>query len=75
MPPKMWPAPVATDPVRGTVQVPGSKSVANRALLLSCLADDESTISGLPLQARLAVVPLQVRLEVAAAVDHQALAT
>ncbi len=48
----MWPAPVATDPVRGTVQVPGSKSVANRALLLSCLADDESTISGLPLQAR-----------------------
>ena len=52
MPPEMWSAPVATDPVRGTVQVPGSKSVANRALLLSCLADGESTISGLPLQAR-----------------------
>lgn len=39
---------VATGPVRGTVEVPGSKSVANRALVCAALADGESRLRGLP---------------------------
>ncbi len=34
----LWPAPVATEPVRATVTVPGSKSVTNRALVLASIA-------------------------------------
>src|SRR5438270_9007572 len=33
-----WAAPLATGPVRATVTVPGSKSITNRALLLTALA-------------------------------------
>lgn len=42
-----WPAPVASGPVDATVAVPGSKSASNRALILSCLADGPSTLTGL----------------------------
>ncbi|MDL5157166.1 3-phosphoshikimate 1-carboxyvinyltransferase [Actinomycetospora termitidis] len=35
-----WSAPAADGPVHGTVAVPGSKSVTNRALLLAALATD-----------------------------------
>lgn len=38
-----WSAPVAEGPVHGTVTVPGSKSVTNRALLLAALAGDGAT--------------------------------
>ncbi|MFN8157623.1 MAG: 3-phosphoshikimate 1-carboxyvinyltransferase [Candidatus Nanopelagicales bacterium] len=41
-----WPAPVAVAPVRAVVEVPGSKSLTNRALLLAALADGPSTVSG-----------------------------
>jgi 3-phosphoshikimate 1-carboxyvinyltransferase len=41
-------APTAHGPVRGTVSVPGSKSVTNRALLLSALAAGRSTVHGVP---------------------------
>ncbi|MBG0832127.1 3-phosphoshikimate 1-carboxyvinyltransferase [Planomonospora sp. ID67723] len=40
----LWPAPTATDPVRATVSLPGSKSVTNRALLLAALADGPGTV-------------------------------
>ncbi|WP_068926862.1 3-phosphoshikimate 1-carboxyvinyltransferase [Planobispora rosea] len=40
----LWPAPVATGPVRATVPLPGSKSVTNRALLLAALADGPGTV-------------------------------
>ena len=40
-----WPAPTATGPVRATVEVPGSKSATNRALVLAALADGSSTIT------------------------------
>ena len=43
-----WPAPVAAGPVRGTVAVPGSKSVTNRALLLAALSGGPATVSGAP---------------------------
>ncbi|MEJ2868836.1 3-phosphoshikimate 1-carboxyvinyltransferase [Actinomycetospora sp. OC33-EN08] len=35
-----WSAPAADGPVHGTVAVPGSKSITNRALLLAALATD-----------------------------------
>lgn len=35
----LWSAPVASVPVTATVEVPGSKSVTNRALVLAALAD------------------------------------
>ncbi|MCE0766393.1 3-phosphoshikimate 1-carboxyvinyltransferase [Pseudonocardia kujensis] len=41
-------APTADGPVRGTVSVPGSKSVTNRALLLSGLAQGRSVVHGVP---------------------------
>lgn len=42
--PSLWRTPVARGPVRGTVTVPGSKSITNRALLLSALSDAPSTV-------------------------------
>ena len=42
--PAHWAAPLAAAPVRATVEVPGSKSITNRALLLAALADGPSTI-------------------------------
>lgn len=43
-----WPAPLAPNPVRGRVAVPGSKSVTNRALLLAALSDGPAAVSGAP---------------------------
>lgn len=41
---EVWPAPRARHPVIGTVEIPGSKSITNRALLLAALADGPSRI-------------------------------
>ncbi|MDQ4104068.1 MAG: 3-phosphoshikimate 1-carboxyvinyltransferase [Actinomycetota bacterium] len=41
-----WAAPVAREPVRATVTVPGSKSITNRALLLTALAGTGGTLRG-----------------------------
>ncbi len=41
-----WPAPLATEPVRAVVAVPGSKSLTVRALLLAALSDGPSSITG-----------------------------
>ena len=46
-----WVTPAAQAPVDGAVQLPGSKSMTNRALVLAALADAPATIVG-PLQAR-----------------------
>jgi 3-phosphoshikimate 1-carboxyvinyltransferase len=43
-----WTAPTAAGPVRGTVSVPGSKSVTNRALLLAALSGGEASVTGAP---------------------------
>ncbi|MFJ2031418.1 3-phosphoshikimate 1-carboxyvinyltransferase [Streptosporangium sp. NPDC087985] len=40
----LWPAPTVTEPVRAAVNLPGSKSVTNRALLLAALADGPGTV-------------------------------
>ena len=46
-----WPAPYAAAPVHGRVDLPGSKSVTNRALLLAALAESPSVLTR-PLLAR-----------------------
>jgi 3-phosphoshikimate 1-carboxyvinyltransferase len=57
-----WRAPVARGPVHGTLRLPGSKSITNRALLLAALSDGPSVVRGV-LKARdtsLAVAALRV---------------
>src|SRR5690348_15121921 len=46
-----WAAPRADTPVRASVQLPGSKSLTNRLLLLAALADSPSRLVA-PLRAR-----------------------
>jgi 3-phosphoshikimate 1-carboxyvinyltransferase len=46
-----WPAPVADGPVTATVELPGSKSLTNRALVLAALSATPTRISA-PLRAR-----------------------
>jgi 3-phosphoshikimate 1-carboxyvinyltransferase len=46
-----WEAPLATAPVTGQLQIPGSKSLTNRELILAALADGPSTIKR-PLHSR-----------------------
>ncbi len=41
-----WPAPYCPTPITHTQEVPGSKSMTNRAYILSALADGPSTIVG-----------------------------
>ena len=43
---EMWPAPFHPSPVTHTREVPGSKSMTNRAYILSALASGPSTITG-----------------------------
>ena len=42
-----WPAPRAEGAVTGTVTVPGSKSISNRALVLAAISDGPSHLTGL----------------------------
>ena len=44
--PALWPAPVAARPVEAVIDLPGSKSITNRALPLAALADAPTTIRG-----------------------------
>ncbi|HEU4676313.1 MAG TPA: 3-phosphoshikimate 1-carboxyvinyltransferase [Motilibacteraceae bacterium] len=48
---QLWSAPVAPGPVRAVVDVPGSKSLTNRQLVLAALADGPSLLRR-PLRAR-----------------------
>ncbi|MFV0285363.1 MAG: 3-phosphoshikimate 1-carboxyvinyltransferase [Demequina sp.] len=45
-PGQVWPAPAATGPLDATVEVPGSKSLTNRFLVLAAMADAPVTIRG-----------------------------
>ncbi len=49
--PGPWPAPTATGPLSATLQLPGSKSLTNRELVLSALADSPSLLRS-PLHSR-----------------------
>ena len=50
-PGRPWAAPTADGPVTATVELPGSKSLTNRALVLAALSDGPTRISA-PLRAR-----------------------
>jgi 3-phosphoshikimate 1-carboxyvinyltransferase len=41
-----WPAPVAIEPIDATINLPGSKSITNRALPLAALASTPSIVRG-----------------------------
>jgi len=41
-----WPAPTAAGPIHGSVEVPGSKSATNRALVLAAVAEGPSQVIG-----------------------------
>ena len=43
-----WLAPLAAGPIRAVVNVPGSKSAANRALVLAAIADGPGWVRGAP---------------------------
>ncbi|AXR73206.1 3-phosphoshikimate 1-carboxyvinyltransferase [Auritidibacter ignavus] len=43
---KLWQAPHARGPVRATVEIPGSKSLSNRYLVLAALANAPSELTG-----------------------------
>ncbi|WP_084077109.1 3-phosphoshikimate 1-carboxyvinyltransferase [Demequina sp. NBRC 110057] len=45
-PGQVWPAPAARGPLNATVEVPGSKSLTNRFLVLAAMADAPVTIRG-----------------------------
>lgn len=49
--PGPWPAPLATDPLDARIQLPGSKSLTNRELVLSALASSPSLVRA-PLHSR-----------------------
>lgn len=42
---ELWPAPLATGPVTGSVALPGSKSITNRAYVLAAQATSRSTLT------------------------------
>ncbi|MBR7551606.1 3-phosphoshikimate 1-carboxyvinyltransferase, partial [Mycobacterium tuberculosis] len=42
----IWTAPVADGGLSAIVDLPGSKSITNRALVLAALADGPSTVTG-----------------------------
>jgi 3-phosphoshikimate 1-carboxyvinyltransferase len=44
---QMWSAPCIDQPIHGTVVVPGSKSISNRALVLAAISHEPCTISNL----------------------------
>ena len=48
---RTWASPAATGPVSARVQLPASKSITNRALVLAALSDGPSVIAN-PLRAR-----------------------
>ena len=47
----LWPAPVASQPISAVVNLPGSKSLTNRELVLSALADSPTLLKA-PLHSR-----------------------
>jgi 3-phosphoshikimate 1-carboxyvinyltransferase len=55
----VWPAPTAPGPLAATVRLPGSKSLTNRELVLSALADGRSRLRG-------ALIARDTRLMIAA---------
>ncbi|GLW62369.1 3-phosphoshikimate 1-carboxyvinyltransferase 1 [Actinomadura rubrobrunea] len=69
MPSSHWSAPVAHAPVDATVRLPGSKSMTNRALILSALADGPARLRR-PLRSRDTLLMAAALRALGAAVDE-----
>ncbi|MDI3329991.1 MAG: 3-phosphoshikimate 1-carboxyvinyltransferase [Micrococcus sp.] len=67
--PDPWPAPEPAGPVRGTVRVPGSKSLTNRYLVLAALAEGPSVLRGV-LDSRDSRLMIQALTALGATVEH-----
>ncbi len=63
-----WPAPRARSPVHASVELPGSKSLTNRALVLAALADGPSSIHR-PLRARDTLLMVEALRSVGVSID------
>ncbi|MGO1182609.1 MAG: 3-phosphoshikimate 1-carboxyvinyltransferase [Micrococcaceae bacterium] len=66
-----WPAPAPLQPVAATVQVPGSKSLTNRYLVLAALADRPSTVQGV-LDSRDSRLMVEALRRLGVVIDHDA---
>jgi 3-phosphoshikimate 1-carboxyvinyltransferase len=63
-----WPAPFSNAPVRGRVELPGSKSLTNRLLVLAALAQGPSRIAA-PLRARDSLLMAQALVNLGARIE------
>ena len=66
----LWPAPMAMAPVSGQVLIPGSKSIANRALVIAAISDGPSVLSNVP-SSRDSVLMLGALSALGVSVDRQ----
>src|SRR5437660_3398382 len=74
---RTWASPAAAGPVSARVQLPASKSITNRALVLAALSDGPAVITG-PLRARDTLLAAAALRELGARIteeDHFALTT
>jgi len=69
--PRHWPAPHRTTPLDATVAVPGSKSLTNRALVLSAIADGPSVLRR-PLDSRDTLLMADALASLGATIDRGA---
>ena len=65
---RSWPAPSAESPLLATISLPGSKSLTNRELLLSAIADSPTTLLD-PLQSRDTNLMIQALLSLGVGVE------
>src|SRR5690606_2041790 len=63
-----WPAPTASGPLDAVVEVPGSKSLTNRHLLLAALADSPTELIR-PLHSRDSALMIAALRELGAVID------
>lgn len=68
MEPEPWLAPEATSPLKGSVSVPGSKSLTNRSLVLAAISDGPSRLSNV-LQSRDSDLMIQAMTGLGARID------
>jgi len=64
-----WPAPAASAPLAASLQIPGSKSITNRELVLAALADGPSTLHR-PLHARDTELMITALEQLGATIEH-----
>ena len=67
----LWPAPVATKPIKATVALPGSKSLTNRELVLSALAAEQTLLTA-PLHSRDSALMIEALRSLGTRIDENA---